>query len=270
MKAFAQLGFSLIASLTLLAGCATTSTNLPSRSETQATANVAVTGRTHPTVRAIQNCVGAAIQAAGYQNLTVLVGTVDAEATGGTYAKGMPQPLYNTLVASVLRELGFRPINPASDLRKVPSDLRAVLKPDLVVNGSITGFDALVSRYRDALDGGIGFGNGRGLTNISAGVDHTLSLGQVTATVNIEAPAARGKEGLAWYPVSATASSTADFQMTQSNQNATAAVVIGIGGGYAKENVRVVDVQSAAKFAVRMALILALADELKISTPRCT
>lgn len=259
----------LLASIVVLAGCATSGPSNGTGPTGATPSRVTGSAPTHTSVRALQKCFSDAIRGSGATGLTVMIGSIESEATFGPYVRGLPQPLFTTYVTSIVREMGFTPIHPEADLAGQRTALKKMLEPDLVIRGGITGFDTLVSRAREALDGGIMFGNGGGLTNLSGSKEATVSIGTVTATVNIESPAKRGKEGAIWYPVTATASSTAEFKMSQSLRQVNGSILIGIGGGFASESVNVVDVQSAALFAVRMATILAISDQLKVNSPVC-
>lgn len=233
----------------------------------------------HPTVSGIQRCLIEGMRRVGsLQQLMVIVERVDSEATNSTYAPGLPQPQYNTYVTQVLSELGFTPLLLSRGLKEQGLEEKHYieLRPDLIVQGSVVGFDALVARWRDARDGGIGFGGGRGSTAITGSEEQAVSLGQVTATVVLRVPRAiphpsgASQTHLMVFPATSTGSATAEFRMTQNNRQSSASLVIGLGAGQARERVSVVDVQSAALFAVRMAVLLALAQQFNLSTPVCT
>lgn len=232
----------------------------------------------HPTVSSVQRCLMRALQQTGDLNQLVVVERVDSEATDSKYAAGLPQPYYNTYVTQILSELGFKPLLLAKGIkaRGLEEAHYGELRPNVIVQGSVVGFDGLVAKWRDARDGGVGFGKGRGLATINGNQEDMVALGQVSATVILSAPKvipAPGRpanEKLMVFPVTATGSATAEFKMAQSNSQSTASVVIGIGAGQARERVNVVDVQSAALFAVRMAVLLALAKQYNLNTPTCT
>lgn len=271
--------FFPVLSAMLLAACGSTQeakhTPVASRADSSA---VTPTAPQHPTVMAIQRCIARALQQSGALKQTILIDHFDSQATESKYLPGLPQPLYNTFAAAVVSELGYQPIVIGTDIKLSgrTNSYMTQLSPDLVISGSIVGFDALTSKWRSAIDGGIGFGKGVGMASINGGKEDMLALGQVTATVTISvtklvsAPGLKKNERLTVFPVTSTASATAEFRMSQSNHQANASVVIGLGGGYAKERVSVVDVQSAALFAYRMAIALALAQQHKLNTPVCT
>ena len=232
----------------------------------------------HPTVSGVQRCLMQSLRQTGSLNQLVVVERVDSEATDSKYGPGMPQPYYNTYVTQVLSELGFKPLLLSKGIkaRGQEEPHYSELRPDVIVQGTVVGFDGLVAKWRDARDGGIGFGKGRGMATITGNEEEMVALGQVTATVIlsvpkiIPAPGRPANERLMVFPVTATGSATAEFKMAQSNTQSSASVVIGIGAGQARERVNVVDVQSAALFAVRMAVLLALAQQFNLSTPVCT
>lgn len=232
----------------------------------------------HPTVSGVQSCLMRALRQAGITSQMVVIERVDSEATDSKFGPGLPQPFYNTYVTQVFSELGFKPLLLAKGIkaRGQEEPHYSELRPDVIVQGTVVGFDGLVSKWRDARDGGIGFGKGRGLATLTGNEEEMVALGQVTATVIlsvpkvIPAPGRPANERLMVFPVTATGSATAEFKMAQTNSQSSASVVIGVGAGQARERVNVVDVQSAALFAVRMAVLLALAQQFNLSTPVCT
>ena len=268
----------LVLTATVFAGCGTPppKSMRPPAIGQPMTSSVTPGAPLHPTVSGVQRCLMQALRQTGAINQLVLVERVDSEATDSKYAPGLPQPYYNTYVTQVLSELGFKPILLSKGIKaRGLEDLHySELRPNIVVQGSVTGFDGLVAKWRDARDGGIGFGKGRGLSIISGNEEEMVALGQVMATVILSAPKLipdpGGRPPLIVFPVTATGSATAEFKMAQSNSQSSASVVIGIGAGQARERVNVVDVQSAALFAVRMAVLLALAQQFNLSTPVCT
>lgn len=232
----------------------------------------------HPTVSAVQACLARALLQAGATSKVIMIEGIDSDATDNKYLPGLPQPRYDTYVTKVISELGFQPLVLSKGIRAMGREEShySELRPDMIFKGSVVGFDGLVSKWRDARDGGIGFGKGRGLVTITGNEEEMVALGQVSATVTVSVPklmAVPGRpanERMLVFPVTATGSATAEFKMAQSNSQSSASVVIGIGAGQARERVNVVDVQSAALFAVRMAVLLALAQQFNISTPVCT
>jgi hypothetical protein len=231
----------------------------------------------HPTVSAVQRCLAQSLRLAGSQNQLIIVERVDSEATNSTYGPGLPQPHYSTYVTQVLSELGFRPLLLSKGIKASGNEEPhyAQVRPDMILQGTIVGYDALVAKWRDARDVGIGFGKGRGNSNFTINNEDMVALGQVTATVllsvpkPIATPARPANERVMVFPVTATGSATAEFKMAQSNTQSSASVVIGFGAGQARERVNVVDVQSAALYAVRMSVLLALAQQFNVTTPVC-
>lgn len=232
----------------------------------------------HPTVSAVQACLARALRQGGATSKVIVIESIDSEATDNKYVPGLPQPRYDTYVTKVISELGFQPLVLSKGIRAMGKEELhySELRPDMIFKGTVVGFDGLVSKWRDARDGGIGFGKGRGLATITGNEEEMVALGQVSATVTVSvpkvipAPGRPANERLMVFPVTATGSATAEFKMAQSNSQSSASVVIGIGAGQARERVNVVDVQSAALFAVRMAVLLALAEQFNLSTPVCT
>lgn len=220
-----------------------------------------------PTISTMQACLQRGIRDAGLHSTRVMVMSVSSDATGHQYQRGYPQPRFENFILGVLTELGFRPAR--QDASDDPAALLTHLKPRLLIGGSITSFEPLTHRDSDSVEGGLGFGGGSGLGTVGGSSGKTVSTGHVTATINIMAPAIESTAKVGWYENSASASSTAVFTMGQRNSQKTGSIALGIGGGTARETVDVVDVQVAAMYAMRMALVRAIAQEFKISTPVC-
>ncbi|PWF48699.1 hypothetical protein [Massilia glaciei] len=228
-----------------------------------------------PFLRTLQSCLHQAIQNQRLAGMMVVVGRFTSEATGGQYIRGYPQPYFETHAAAVLAELGLMPIK--LEQNESAADFKVKHRPNLVVSGTLVGFDPLTSRETASSDGGVGFGGGRGLASLGGGASHSRAKGQVTATVNIESPVQRlapsngpaaAPEPL--YAITATATASAEFQMDQNNSQGSGSVAFGIGGGFAKERISVADVQSTSLSAVRLTILLAVASALKLSTPSCS
>ena len=222
-------------------------------------------------------CLRSAIQnSARFRELnkaavTIAVGDTTAPA-GTTGVNGSPIPTeFKREILDVLIALGFVAPSLSEMEDRAPSGYQNRSFAPLLIEVSLSGYDALTAQYSEVLNGGAAGGGGKGIWNIRGERSIEKAEGSLRAVAQLSRNfQVKLKDGLhPQFHAVASAPVEVQFRMQKVSTQLGGGVVLGIALGHDRAYTKVHGPNKAAIAAVRMAAREVLKDYFEIAPATC-
>lgn len=265
----------LVSMLALMAVTAFANTTPPARAKPYQTAQARTGGRVEvaPHIVCLRHAIAGSERYQDFKTDMVAISVGDTASIAGTLgAAGSVVPTeFKREIVDVLIALGFIVPTFSDAEDRSPNGYQNRIFTPLLVEVSLSGFDALNRQYTNALNGGVGLGGGRGIFGGRAEHGIELAEGSLRAVAQLSrnAQVVVGGKQISQFHALTSAPIEVKFRMRKVSTQLGASVAIGISLGNDHAETVVQGPNKAAIAAVRFAVREALRDYFEIPLLAC-